>query len=196
MIKSHVSTTHFINKILQYLGSQDIEDYRNKRETSAIMADLKRRSSKAPKPKALISLFAKELIVMDEKSKVQFVNYWLEVGRIYTCTCTNWCMYVWGSTSGYIGNFCASSPHSHCVIWPGVVQWSTHFSMRCMYMYMYMYTCMHMVCGYTASKSCYWQVVPWKQTSWLHLIDSLSYILRTHVHVCIRPHPPTRVAWE
>lgn len=34
------------------------------------MSDLKRRSSKAPKPKAIISLFAKELIVLDEKSKV------------------------------------------------------------------------------------------------------------------------------
>ena len=177
MIKFHISLTdHVVNKILlQYLGSQDIEDYRNKRETSAIMADLKRRSSKAPKPKALISLFAKELIIKEEKSKVQFVNYWLEVGRIYTCTCTNW--YVRGINLR-IGNFCASSPHSHCVIWPGVVQWSTHFSMRCMYMYMY--TCMHMVCGYTASKSCYWQVMPWKRTSWLHLIDSLSYILRTY----------------
>ena len=55
---------------LQYLGGGDIEDYRNKRETSAIMADLKRRSSKAPKPKAIIIIFTKELIVMDEKSKV------------------------------------------------------------------------------------------------------------------------------
>ena len=34
------------------------------------MADLKRRSSKATKPKAVVTIFSKELVVLDEKSKV------------------------------------------------------------------------------------------------------------------------------
>lgn len=46
------------------------------------MADLKRRSSKAPKPKAIITLYTKELIVMDEKSKVRVLEH--KSTRMYT----------------------------------------------------------------------------------------------------------------
>ena len=71
---------HFFS-FLQYLGSHDIEDYRNKRETSAVMSELKKRSGKAPKPKAIITLYAKEVVVMDEKSKV------CVVAHVTVCVC-------------------------------------------------------------------------------------------------------------